>query len=182
MIVIYLSITQKWFKSILKLYDYALFQTKFIIIKCGISHIQYHWLLFNGLKVIPLFSSYSGIPIDSVEIFNLIFPAAISLCLLWLRSFLAFNFLSFLLFFFWCMTRRIWQTTAAPTQTNPGHRYTLYLLLPGYSHVTQWANARAAHLSRVFLRAEEIEVSKILTPSIVPYDGSGLRRNAYGRD
>lgn len=133
----------------------------------------------------PATPSLYRLPLVLVSIFNLIFPAAISLCLLWLRFFLTFNFLSFLpcfffFFVFWCMTRRIWQTTGAPTQTNPEHRY-VYILPPGYSHATNWGSTRAAHLSRV-LRAQEIEVSKIVTPPIVPYDGSGLRRNAYGRD
>lgn len=41
----------------------------------------------------------------------------------------------------------------------------------------QWGNTRAAHLSRV-MRAQEIEVSKFLTPPIVAHDRSGRGWNA----
>lgn len=48
----------------------------------------------------PATPSLYRLPMVLVSIFNLIFPAAISLCLLWLRFFLTFNFLSFLPCFF----------------------------------------------------------------------------------
>lgn len=53
----------------------------------------------------PATPSLYRLPLVLVSIFNLIFPAAISLCLLWLRFFLTFNFLSFLpcFFFFFCI-------------------------------------------------------------------------------